>query len=412
MNFDPESDASAAQFGRRRSSPYVTLAFLCAAAAIAYAQRQAVAVTKESIQAELHFTKNQLGWIMSAFFAGYSLFQVPLGWLGDSYGATRVLTGCMIVSALATALLPTSAGVGAMIAVWTVCGIAQAGLLPIAARLVVASIPATRRAIASGLLGSSMSVGAAVMAAVGGELLGLGMRWQFIVLLSATPGLLWAIVFPALLGRQIGQQPAVDRPIADDDIWKLLRKPALWLLCLQQFLRAAGYVFFVSWFSTYLQESGAVGIEEAGWLNGLPLLAVVVGSPLGGVLSDLILSRTGSRRLGQQALAIVCLLACTGSIAAAIWVNDPLVATAWMSVGSFAAAMCGAIGYAATMHVGGARVATAFGIMNMCGNFGAALFPVVAAALRTATGDWHLVLGLLAGIYLAAAACWMLIDPS
>src|SRR6185437_12677918 len=99
-------------------------------------------------------------------------------------------------------------------------------------------------------------------------------------------------------------------------------------------------------------------------------------------------------------------------ISAAAWVDDPLSATAWMSVGSFAAAMCGAIGYAATMHVGGTRVATTFGVMNMCGNFGAALFPIVAAALRTATGDWHLVLGLLAGIYLAAAACWMMIDPS
>lgn len=413
MNCDPESDISLAQIDRRRrSSPYITLALLCAAAAIAYAQRQVVAVTKESIQAELDFTKNQLGWIMSAFFAGYSLFQVPLGWLGDSYGATRVLTACMVVSALATALLPTSASVGVMVAVWAVCGIAQAGLLPIAARLVVATVPATRRAIASGLLGSSMSVGAAIMAAVGGELLGMGMRWQFIVLLSAAPGILWAILFPALMRERLGQQPAADRPAADDDLSKLLRKPALWLLCLQQFLRAAGYVFLVSWFSTFLQESGTVGIEEAGWLNGLPLLAVVVGSPIGGVLSDLILSRTGSRRLSQQALAIVCLLACTGSILAAIWVDSSLTATAWMSIGSFGAAMCGAIGYAATMHVGGARVATAFGIMNMCGNFGAALFPIVAALLRTATGDWNVVLGLLAGIYLAAAACWMLIDPS
>lgn len=181
-------------------------------------------------------------------------------------------------------------------------------------------------------------------------------------------------------------------------MWQLLSKPVLWLICLQQFLRAAGYVFFVSWFSTYVQEAGAVNVQQAGWLNGVPLLAVVIGSPCGGILSDVLLSRTGSRLLSQQSLAIVSLLACAGCIITAFWIQNPLAATALISAGSFCAAMCGPIGYAVTMHVGGQRVATAFGIMNMCGNFGAALFPVVAAQLRTATGDWNLVLTLFAGI--------------
>lgn len=392
--------------------PYVTLGFLCAAAAIAYAQRQVVAVTKESIQAELDLSKNQVGWILSAFFAGYSLFQVPLGWAGDTFGAVRVLTACVTLSAVATALVPAAGTVEALIVVWTICGIAQAGLFPIAARLIVATFADNRRAIASGVLGSSMSVGAAMMAAVGGELLGLNVRWQVVVLTAAVPGFLWAMCFTAFYRERLVRRSPGDRGAADHELRTLLCKPNLWLICLQQFLRAAGYIFFVSWFSTYLQETGALAIDEAGWLNGLPLLAVVVGSPFGGVLSDLLLSRTGSRRLSQQLLAIGSLLACAGCVITAFWVRNPLAATALISAGSFCAAMCGPIGYAVTMHVGGQRVATAFGIMNMCGNFGAALFPVVAAQLRTATGDWNLVLALFAGIYLAAAACWMLIDPN
>ena len=85
----------------RRRSKYTVLAFLCAAAAIAYAQRQVVAVTKESIQRELHLSQNEIGWILFAFFLSYSLFQVPLGWIGDTYCARRSLELSMVMSALA-----------------------------------------------------------------------------------------------------------------------------------------------------------------------------------------------------------------------------------------------------------------------------------------------------------------------
>lgn len=398
---------------RWHSSPYVTLSFLCAAAAVAYAQRQVVAVTKESMQADLELTKNQLGWIMSAFFIGYSLFQIPLGWLGDRCGPRRALVACVTLSALATALLSASPSMETMTVVWTICGMAQAGLFPIAARLIVAAFPVTRRAIASGLLGSSMSVGAATMAVVGGELLGSRIRWQYVVLAAAIPGFLWAMTFLALHREgAVGQPSQTDRRSVDRDLVMLLCKPNLWLICGQQFFRAAGYVFFVSWFSTYLQETGEIAIEEAGWLNGLPLLGVVVGSPFGGVLSDLLLSRTGNRRLSQQALAVISLLACAASVIAALRVETPVAATALISFGSFCAAMCGSIGYAVTMHLGGARVATVFAIMNTGGNLGAALFPTVAAQLSTATGDWDVVLMMFAGIYVAAAVCWMLIDPN
>lgn len=387
------------------------LALLCAAAAIAYAQRQVIAVTKESIQAELGLSKTQIGWIMSAFFAGYSVCQVPLGWAGDTYGALRVLTVCVFLSALATALLPATATIELMLVVWTICGVAQAGLFPIAARLIVATFPGSRRATASGLLGSSMSVGAAVMAAAGGELLGLRVGWQVVVLTAAAPGFVWSFVFLALSRRQF--KPSTSHgptATASGELWSVLAKANLGLICLQQFLRAAGYIFFVSWFSTYLQESGAISVDEAGWLNGLPLLAVVMGSLFGGVASDYVLTRTGSRRVSQQWLAIVSLLACAGCVITALSVKSPRAATALISGGAFCAAMCGPIGYAVTMQVGGERVATIFGIMNTSGNLGATLFPIVAAALRTATGDWQWVLILFAAIYVAAAICWMFID--
>jgi hypothetical protein len=66
-------------------------------------------------------------------------------------------------------------------------------------------------------------------------------------------------------------------------------------------------------------------------------------------------------------------------------------------------------------------VAAVFSTMNMIGNFGAGLLPWVVPAFRRwvqRTPDWHArfggeswnaVLVLFAAMYLAAAACWLLL---
>ena len=51
-----------------------------------------------------------------------------------------------------------------------------------------------------------------------------------------------------------------------------------------------------------------------------------------------------------------------------------------------------------------------FATMNMCGNVGAAVFPVVVPRLTAQTGNWHVVLLLFAAIYLAAGICWFAFD--
>ncbi|MBW3541064.1 MAG: hypothetical protein KY476_12410 [Planctomycetes bacterium] len=36
-----------------------------------------------------------------------------------------------------------------------------------------------------------------------------------------------------------------------------MRSRSLWLICGQQFLRAAGYIFYATWFPTFLIYAGA-----------------------------------------------------------------------------------------------------------------------------------------------------------
>jgi cyanate permease len=82
-----------------------------------------------------------------------------------------------------------------------------------------------------------------------------------------------------------------------------------------------------------------------------------------------------------------------------------------IAAGSFCSAFAGASAYTITIEMGGRHVAPVFGTMNMAGNVGAAVFPYLVPPLVDATGSWNLVLFLFAGLYVAAALCWVPLNP-
>jgi ACS family glucarate transporter-like MFS transporter len=154
---------------------------------------------------------------------------------------------------------------------------------------------------------------------------------------------------------------------------------------------------------------------EAGMLNSLPLLAVVIGSPAGGWLSDLVLSITGSLRWSRQGVATFGMLSCAALVAASMLVTNVWLAVLVISAGSFFASFGGPCAYAATIDMGGRHAPTVFSTMNMLGNFGASLFPMaVPMLLRIGVpegqSNWNLVLLTFAAMFAGAALCWLLAD--
>lgn len=59
--------------------------------------------------------------------------------------------------------------------------------------------------------------------------------------------------------------------------------------------------------------------------------------------------------------------------------------------------------------MGGGHAATVGAAVNMCGNIGAALFPIAVPLLLRVTGSWNAVLLGFGAFYVAAAACWFLL---
>lgn len=431
--------------GQPRSRARVALSgWLCSGAVIAYLCRNSLAVAEKTIRLDLDISEETMGFILGpAFFWSYALFQIPGGVLGKKFGSRLWLPVFSAVSAGATMLLAIASGTVGLLSARIGTGVAQAGLFPCSAIAITKWFPRGERALTSGLLGAAMSVGAAIGAGLTGELLEIT-SWRWTMALYAIPGLIWAVGFRIWFRETPAEHPSANAAEVDyirDDTsaethqapethpesesnlsWLfLVVRASFWLICGQQFFRAAGYAFFASWFATYLQETRDVSTAKSGWLLTIPLIASVLASILGGGVSDYVYRRTGRLTLARSGLAAGSLFVCALLVFSAWFVQDATAATIVIGAGAFCAAVAGPCAYASTMDMGGRNVALVFSWMNMIGNFGAGLLPWVVPRFRAMIDEtpellslcggnsWNAVLILFAAMYLLASACWSLL---
>jgi MFS family permease len=404
-------------------SRYQVLGLLAVVAAIAYVQRAAISVPAAEIADDLQFGNlaRDMGRVQSAWYLCYALMQLPSGWFADRVGSRRAIVVLALLWSCATLLSGLATDFTSLLLLWGLMGAAQAGAFPCAAKAIGQIFPEAERARASGLLACGMAVGGAIAPVLTATFLELvsplseelsTARWRLLFASYAVPGVLWAVGFLVLVPAK--QLPAVRSSTASHqriDWTRLFRSGSLALLCAQQFFRAAGMVFFLTWFPVFLQQTRGVSSLQSGVLTTIAGVGGALGSVSGGFFSDWMYRRTGNARLSRQGIAVAGMSICSGLIVASYFVADVNSSIALISLGAFCATFGGISGYTVAISFGGRHVATVFSTMNMCGNIGAALFPITAGWLVGLTGNWNLILFLFAGVMAVDAVCWAMLNP-
>ncbi len=402
---------------------YHVLGFLCVVAGIAYIQRAALSVPANEISRDFAFADlaRDMGYIQSAWYLGYAVMQIPSGWIADRVGSRSAIAGFCVLWSTLTLLSGFATGFASLLVVWCSMGMAQAGAFPCAAKAIGQMFTDTERARASGILASGMAIGGAIAPLITAAALEFltpvaeswqVYRWRLLLAGVAVPGVLWTICFLGAVPATAfsGAQPQSGRATPVD--WnQLFRSKSLALLCAQQFFRAAAMVFFLTWFPTFLQKTRGVSSLNSGVLTTIAGMGGVLGSLSGGFCSDWLLQRTGNKRLSRQGIAVVGMVSCAVLIAISYFIVDTRTSIAAIAAGAFCATFGGVSGYTVAIDFGGRHVATVFSTMNMCGNFGATLFPITAGWLVATTGNWNLILFLFAAIMAVDAVCWAVLNP-
>jgi len=171
-----------------------------------------------------------------------------------------------------------------------------------------------------------------------------------------------------------------------------------------------GWYFYIAWLPTYLLRGRGFDFQAMGWLASLPLLAIAVGSVVGGWLSDALVRRSGLRA-GLRVPGLVGLPLAGLCVLAAVATPDGRSAAFLLAGAAGCAALGIAPAWSVCLAIGGRHAGVVSGAMNTFGNLGGALSPIVMGAVLEASGSWDLSLHSVAALYGVAALCWLGIDP-
>jgi len=78
---------------------------------ISYVLRSNLSIAAPAMIADLKLTEVEWGWILAAFTAGYALFQIPGGIMGDQFGPRKslaLIASLWAILTIVTSLVPDS----------------------------------------------------------------------------------------------------------------------------------------------------------------------------------------------------------------------------------------------------------------------------------------------------------------
>jgi sugar phosphate permease len=402
-----------------------------------YMDRVAISAAAPMISGEFHIDKITMGVIFSAFTLGYALFQIPGGWLADKFGPRRVLTSIVAYWSVFTIATAAAWSATSLIVIRFLFGTGEAGAFPGATRAFSRWLPPTERGFAQGITHSGARLaGALTPGLVALIMVNWGWRAAFVALGST--GFLWGAAWYWFYRDRPEEHPnmtdgelAVIRESVKGDAtgarghghghsssgnttkvpWRvLLRSPNMWTICLMYFCYVYTLWIFLTWMPSYLVESRGFSLLKGGVLAGLPLLAGSVTNTLGGWISDRMVARRGLR-VGRRVPAILGFIAAVIFILPGALAKNAYVALACLTLCAAGLEFTTGVSWAVAIDVGEEYAGTVSAMMNMCGNLGGALSPLIFGMLVQRTGHWELPFLVASVLCLIAGFCWFRIDP-
>lgn len=295
---------------------------------------------------ELGWTGLERGLVSSSFFWGYTLTQIPGGYISTKIGGAKVLAAGVALWSLGTLIAPPAAqsSLMALCASRVIVGLGE-GVAPSAATSVLAKImPPNERSRAVATVWGGLDVGSAVGLLLCGPLI-KAFGWPSVFYLFALLGLLWCRFWPTfnpekvepIVTESMSIMDSIDLPSEIKPAEKIhlpwgefFRSLPVWAVTVAHFCFNWGYYTLLAWLPSYFELALGLEVDKSSFLTLIPYLAMTAMMPLVGPMADGLVERgmrlTTVRKICQNIAFIgpaLCMVACAlltpepGSTAAA-----------------------------------------------------------------------------------------------
>jgi sugar phosphate permease len=397
------------------------LILLCIMYALTYIDRNNVSTASFVFKEDLHLTNTQVGLVFSAFAYPYLIFQIVGGWVSDRFGARLALTVSGIIWGAATLLTGKANGLTALVSARLLLGFGEGATFPTATRVMSDWLPVERRGFGQGVTHASARLGNALTPPIVAWLIA-SVTWRGSFIILGIVSLAWAVAF----GLYFRDDPATHPAITPVELEKLpdysakqrsLQKSVPWMSLMWRMLPVTAVYFcyawtlwlYLAWIPSYFLHSYGLKLQNSALFSAGVFFAGVVGNTLGGIVSDRILTRTGSRNKARRNLVVfgfLCSLACMLPL---LFSQNLTWAAICLSLAFFFSEFTIGPLWAIPMDIAPRFAGSASGLMNTGTAFAAIISPLVFGFVIDKTGNWDLPFIGSIGLLLLGAilAFWM-----
>lgn len=380
------------------------LAVLFASHFLTYLDRAVMATAIPFIAKDFGLSSIATGSVLSAFFFGYALMQIPSGILVDKFGPARLLLGAILCWSVFTAATGLVQSLAMLIAVRVLFGLSE-GPAPAAVSKTIATwFSRDQIGRSNGIILAATLLGsAAAPAFVSIIVLQFGWRATFLILLF--PGLLLALAVHRVLGRhhppELPQGQTVQDSGAPASPWKDVFGSSQMRWCIATtFIASCANWGLQNWLPTYLLRARGFGIAEMGMLASVPYAAGALGYLLGGYVGDRFF--TGRRNV----LIFICLFLAAANTYVAAVVPSGGMSVAFMTATFLLLSMAMSNIFTLPLVLVPVTMAgTAFGIVNTGAQIAGFISPMLIGVVLEASGqNFIFALYLVVGMLIAGGA--------
>ena len=226
------------------------------------------------------------GYLLSAFFATYALFQLLgiVGFVLDRLDVSWVYAIAFFVWSVATAATGLASGFAVLFALRLLLGIGESAAYPCYSKTFATHFPEHHRGLANGLIDAGSKFGPALGMLVGGLLMArFGWRPFFIVLGAAS--LIWLIPWLKWMprGKGIITTHAAHPP---PGVLHILGQRSAWGSFGGLFCGNYYWYFLLTWLPSYMVKERNFSKDNMANMSALAFLSIGLSSVLCGWLSD------------------------------------------------------------------------------------------------------------------------------